>query len=81
MTPKEALTAAVNRAIANGSPVIVEAPTRSCAEERIERWVERRMDQLDRQLMSGKLTQPEYDHWVRDLNAYAERAYAELPKA
>ena len=50
-------------------------------EESIERWVERRMDQLDAQLMSGKLTQAEYDHWTKDLNEFAERAYAELAAA
>ena len=49
-------------------------------EDSIERWVERRTDQLDHQLMTHKLTQREYDHWMIDLTEFAERAYAEMAR-
>jgi hypothetical protein len=52
--------------------------SRTWTEESIERWVERRMDQLDWQLMNNRLTQTEYDHWVKDLDAFAEKAYDTL---
>jgi hypothetical protein len=46
-------------------------------EDQIERRVERMMDALDAQLMSGALTQREYDNNVRDLDAWAEAKFAE----
>jgi hypothetical protein len=46
-------------------------------EEQIERRVERVMDALDAQLMSGSLTQADYDCNVRDLNAWAEAKFAD----
>lgn len=37
-------------------------------EEQFERIIERKMDGLDRLLMSGKITQAEYDRGVAALN-------------
>jgi hypothetical protein len=47
-------------------------------EDQIERRVERMMDALDAQLMSGALTQGEYDSNVRDLDAWAEAKLREV---
>lgn len=41
-------------------------------EEQFERIMERKMDGLDRLLMSGKLTQADYDREVAALNARAK---------
>lgn len=38
------------------------------SEEQIERLAERKMDQLDAQLMNGKLSQAEYDAAVKELS-------------
>ena len=43
--------------------------------DRIERFVEKTMDRLDENLMSGVLTQQEYDAEVKALNKWAEREY------
>jgi hypothetical protein len=40
-------------------------------EEQVESIVERHMDKLDKQLMSGKLTQQEYDHEVMVMDKWA----------
>lgn len=44
-------------------------------EEQIERAVERAMDQLDRALMRGLLTQPEYNREVSLLDKWAQSQY------
>jgi predicted RNA-binding protein associated with RNAse of E/G family len=46
-------------------------------EEAIERRVERMMDHLDRVLMSGQITQDNYDKAVQELNQWAEAQYVE----
>jgi hypothetical protein len=50
------------------------------SEEKIERQVESKMDSLDRQLMSGRLSQREYDQKVKDLNKWAEQQYELLSR-
>ena len=45
------------------------------AEEEIEGLAERRMDRLDEQLMTDRLTQEQYDAQVRELNAEIEKLY------
>lgn len=40
-------------------------------EDQIERAVERRMDSLDRQLLTGALSQAAYDKATRDMDAWA----------
>jgi hypothetical protein len=42
-------------------------------EDQIERQVERAMDRLDAQLLSGKLTQAEYDREVSTLDKWAQQ--------
>ena len=44
-------------------------------EEEIEGLAERRMDRLDEQLMTDRLTQEQYDAQVRELNAEIEELY------
>lgn len=44
-------------------------------EEEIEGLAERRMDCLDEQLMTDRLTQEQYDDRVRELNAEIEELY------
>ena len=44
-------------------------------EDQIERAVERRMDALDRHLMSGELSQAKYDLAVCELDEWAEEQY------
>ena len=44
-------------------------------EEQIERRVERAMDRLDGRLLSGELSQGEYDVLARDLDAWATAQY------
>lgn len=44
-------------------------------EEEIEGLAERRMDRLDEQLMTDRLTQEQYDAQVRELNAEMEELY------
>lgn len=44
-------------------------------EEQIERRAEREMDRLDKQLLSGALTQAEYDEEVRELDRWAREEY------
>lgn len=46
-------------------------------EDQIERRVERIMDSLDARLMSGCLSQSDYDQEVKRLRAWAERQYQE----
>lgn len=43
-------------------------------EEQIERRVETMTNALDRQLLSGVLTQTDYDAAIRELDQLAERA-------
>ena len=45
------------------------------AEEEIESLAERRMDRLDEQLITDRLTQEQYDAQVRELNAEIEELY------
>lgn len=45
------------------------------AEEEIEGLAERRIDRLDEQLMTDRLTQEQYDAQVRELNAEIEELY------
>jgi hypothetical protein len=45
-------------------------------EDQIERRVERMMDHLDRVFLTGQMTQADYDAAVKDLNAWAERKFA-----
>lgn len=44
-------------------------------EEQIERKVERAMNALDARLMSGSLTQADYDHEVMILDKWAQQQY------
>lgn len=44
-------------------------------EDQIERRVEMIMDSLDARLMSGSLSQSDYDQEVKRLNDWAERQY------
>lgn len=44
-------------------------------EDEIEWRVERMTDHLDRLLMSGQMTQRDYDIAMRDLNAWSEHAW------
>lgn len=44
-------------------------------EEEIEGLAERRMDRLDEQLMTDRLTQEQYDAKVSELNAEIEELY------
>jgi hypothetical protein len=50
-------------------------------EDQIERRVERIMDTLDARLMSGSLSQSDYDQEVKRLRAWAERQYQKSPPA
>lgn len=45
-------------------------------EGQIERMVEREFDRLDARLMSGKISQAEYDAESKRINARASAAYA-----
>lgn len=47
-------------------------------EDQIERRVEARVDLLDSLLMSGRLTQAEYDEEMKRLNDWAEEQYRAL---
>lgn len=47
-------------------------------EEQIERIAESRMDSLDSRLMSGKLSQSEYDAETRKLNRWCEDQYKQI---
>jgi RNA-splicing ligase RtcB len=49
--------------------------------DEIERKVEKMTDALDRQLMSGTLSQKEYDIAMRELAQWAERQYGWNPRA
>lgn len=42
-------------------------------EDQVERWVERQVDMLDARLMSGKLSQTDYDSEIRALDAEATK--------
>lgn len=44
-------------------------------EEQIETIIERQMDKLDNKLMSGKLTQAEYDHEVMVMDKWAQQQH------
>jgi Ni,Fe-hydrogenase III large subunit len=44
-------------------------------EAEIERVVEREMNRLDRELLSGSITQEEYDHEVVQLEKWATEEY------
>lgn len=47
-------------------------------EDQIERRIEARVDLLDSLLMSGRLTQAEYDEEIKRLNDWAEEQYQAL---
>jgi hypothetical protein len=47
-------------------------------EERIERAVERLMDCADAQLMGNRVTQAQYDVWVKALNRWADDCYGRI---
>jgi hypothetical protein len=47
-------------------------------EHMIERIVERKMDRLDEQFLSGKLTQKEYDREMVALDKWASQQYKEI---
>lgn len=49
-------------------------------EDDLERRVEARMNHLDKLLMSGKLTQREYDQRVATLDAWAASELARVQK-
>jgi len=49
-------------------------------EEQIERRVEMRVDLLDSLLMSGRLTQAEYDDEMKRLHDWAENQYRILSR-
>jgi hypothetical protein len=51
------------------------------SEEQIERKVERAIDRLDAALMSGKLTQAEYDVRVKSVNEWADDSMEQLEQA
>lgn len=46
--------------------------------ERLERWFERKMDVLDEQLMSNRVTQEEYDDMVKQLQRDFDEDYADI---
>lgn len=46
-------------------------------EDQIERWVERHMNALDRQLLSGSITQEEYEEEVLQLEKWAREEMKE----
>lgn len=46
-------------------------------EDQIERWVERQMNALDRQLLSGSITQEEYEEEVLQLEKWAREEMRE----
>jgi len=48
-------------------------------EDQIERRVEMIMDALDARLMSGSLSQSDYDQEVKRLRAWAEQQYQKSP--
>lgn len=48
--------------------------------EQIELRVEREMDRLDHKLMSGKISQDEYDYAVYKLDLWADQQYAHTDK-
>lgn len=45
------------------------------AEQEIECWFERRMDRLDKKLMSDEYTQVQYDEAVKKLSEEADELY------
>lgn len=49
-------------------------------ESQIELQVEMKMNSLDRQLMSGSLSEDQYDREVRKLDKWAEREYRKVRK-
>jgi hypothetical protein len=50
-------------------------------EDQIERRVERAMDRLDAKLMSGRLSQAEYDHEVVILDKWALQQHSVYTRA
>lgn len=50
-------------------------------EEQIERRVESRMDSLDARLMSGRLSQAEYDAETRKLSRWADEQYKRVSES
>lgn len=44
-------------------------------EDKIERIADRQMDALDRELLSGTITQEEYDDAVKDLNEWVKEEF------
>jgi len=57
---------------------LAQVAAREAAEQRIERQAEREMNALDRRLVSGSLTQADYDAEVRALDARTEASYLAL---
>lgn len=49
-------------------------------EELIERIVELEMDRLDQKLLSGEISQDQYEAEVAELNAWAEETYADFSR-
>ena len=49
-------------------------------ESQIEMQVESKMNSLDRQLMSGSISEDQYDREVRKLDKWAEREYRKARK-
>ena len=47
-------------------------------EERIERAAEHLMDNADAQLMSGAVTQEQYDRWTKALDRWADDCYGRI---
>lgn len=50
--------------------------TLALTDEQIERRVERMMDDMDRRLLAGLLSQTAYDKEVKDLDRWAQAHYA-----
>lgn len=56
----------------DGRPVLTRTNAPK-TEDQVERMAERRMDGLDARLMSGALSQAEYDSLVRDLDCWVRQ--------
>lgn len=59
---------------------MIAAQEDDMTEDQIERRVEMIMDSLDARLMSGSLSQSEYDQEVKRLNDWAEEQYRILSR-
>jgi len=63
-----------------GFNTLIETKEKEMTENQIEMRVEARVDLLDSLLMSGRLTQAEYDEEMKRLNDLAEEQYRILSK-